>query len=181
MLYLARNNLDLDPNDFDFSVRGKSRTNAKKNLIIPKSLKAESSNVISSSSTTLPLQSSSVSPLVRGDSTVDSSTADGSIGLSNRPKLIVKFDFPVRRLKRSHSTKSKRKKHRGASRQQHDSPQDQHVANQIVESNYISSDQLTEGGSTPDQHLLIDDTLMIVDDGAVYSNDEDLLNNDIFM
>lgn len=117
MLYLAKSKLELNVNDFDFSVRGRANTppkrpsqqktsKPKKPLTTPKqtTIKVPKAKVNSKSKSNLNQATSQI----QKDPT------------STGPKLVVKFNFPVARLKRSPSLKTKKTKHatkEGLSRQ----------------------------------------------------------------
>lgn len=125
IIYLHKNNLDLDPNDFDFTVRGRNNSIIKKTPTPKKkppsalsvSKLATSASPFSNLTKALKSSSSqsnsqkSVPPLNKDN------PSDGVTTTSSGPKLIVKFEFPVKRLKRSLSMKSKKKKKKTVSRQ----------------------------------------------------------------
>lgn len=119
IVYLARNNLDLDPNQFDFSVRGRHNMPAKKpssqkNKSVKLKSQLDSKENIGNGGMKLVLNTG-MQTNNPGNNSVAAPGGNSNAGntngnLSNKPKLVVKFSFPVPRLKRSASMKSKKKR-----------------------------------------------------------------------
>lgn len=110
IVYLARNNLDLDPNQFDFSVRGKHNISVKKPTLSPKK-KPSIKPIVQHESKNMGNGSVKISVKTGANGNSSTSPGNAAAGInSNKPKLIVKFSFPVARLKRSASMKSRKRK-----------------------------------------------------------------------
>jgi len=99
-------NLDLDPNDFDFSVRGRHNMPPKAPPSSKSLLKAARRKLSNNNSTT-----KMVGNVPGVTKTADLKPKEATSHSSGQ-KLIVKFNFPVPRLKRSHSQKLKKVKRR---------------------------------------------------------------------
>ena len=110
MLYLVKNNLDLDPNSFDFSVRGRANTPVKRSSNMqsqarPKRSKKEPSKLMTIS-VPKPVKTKKKSKVSKGQANDAANTQPQTS--SSGPKLIVKFNFPIARLKRTPSMKTKK-------------------------------------------------------------------------
>ncbi|XP_067931910.1 methyl-CpG-binding protein 2-like [Watersipora subatra] len=110
MLYLVKNNLDLDPNSIDFSVRGRANIPAKRpskpRPPRSKKPKLEKSKLATDVGTKARKPTKTRKP---NKSVTNGSSSSQAIGPHNSAsKLVVKFNFPIARIKRSASLKIKR-------------------------------------------------------------------------
>ena len=119
MLYLVKNQSDLDPNDFDFSVRGRANTPLKRpsqRAPRPKRPKKEPSKLVTQSAPKP--KPTKVKKTSKASSAVNASNSQSqNQASSSGPKLIVKFNFPIARLKRTASMKSKKTNKKKVARQ----------------------------------------------------------------
>lgn len=124
MLYLARNDLDLDPDEFDFTVRGRHNTPVKRpptskprtsspkkpRVTVPKPLKVEKLKIDKIKMVTIKQAPSRQTSNTANSRSVNSSktASDAQSHSSSGPKLIVKFNFPIPQMKRRKSMNSKK-------------------------------------------------------------------------
>lgn len=155
MLYLARNELNLDPNEFDFSVRGRANTPLKRpsNTSKPKPKRIRIRSKAPSASVPKTVKIKPVLKPVNGHVPEPDSITNHSSS-SSGPKLIVKFNFPIARLKRSPSMKAKKVKTLKLTGEDSQTPISSHVS---VHENFEFHEELSNGEARLTNGLEMDD------------------------